>query len=208
MRTAPLDPLLLSKPFGVQTKWYVLTGAACVGKTTMVNMLADQGYSIIPESAREYFDNELAKGRTLQQICQEGSTVQREIARLQISCERRSKPATEAFLDRALPDSLTFFRVFDMDPNEILPACFQHRYANVFILSRLPFGRRKTLGPEDEATSDFLDEWLVRDYSDLGYNVIRVPVLPPQERLAFILDHVSDPSISRLSSRNNPGVDR
>jgi predicted ATPase len=42
------------------------------------------------------------------------------------------------YLDRALPDSVTFYRLVGVDPDEILPACFRHHYAAVFILDRLP----------------------------------------------------------------------
>jgi len=69
--------------------------------------------------------------------------------------------------------------------------CFHHRYASVFILDRLPLqldGARI----EDDAYTVLLDEWLVRDYSALGYRVVRVPVLPPQERLAFVLEKLSE----------------
>jgi predicted ATPase len=31
-----------------------------------------------------------------------------------------------------------------------------------------------------------------RDYSALGYNIVRVPVLPPEERLAFVLERLSE----------------
>jgi hypothetical protein len=41
---------------------------------------------------------------------------------------------------------------------------------------------------EGFADALLLDKWLYRDYSALGYDVIRVPVLPPQERLGFILE--------------------
>ena len=45
---------------------------------------------------------------------------------------------------------------------------------------------------EDEAAADYLDEWHYHDYTALGYRVVRVPVLPPQERLAFVLERLSD----------------
>jgi len=60
------------------------------------------------------------------------------------------------------------------------------------MLDRLPVPRSKTLGPEDDASASFLDEWLARDYSALGYHVVRVPVLPPQERLEFVLERLSE----------------
>src|SRR4030066_850816 len=48
---------------------------------------------------------------------------------------------------------------------------------------RLPLHRDKTLGPEDDANSAFLDVWLDRYYRALGYDGGRGPGLFPQERL-------------------------
>lgn len=185
-----LDPDLLLTSFRVQTNWHVLTGAACCGKTTLADGLAERGFRIIPESARQYFETEMRKGRTLDEIRRDGAGLQRGIAALQLRFERDCQAAAMVFLDRAIPDSLTFYRVYGMDPNEILPACFYHRYAAIFLLDRLPFHRQGTLGPEDDVTSAFLNAWLARDYSALGYDVVRVPVLPPEERLAFILSRL------------------
>ena len=189
-RTTPLATALSATPYGVHTRWYVLTGAACVGKTTLLEALAGQGYRVIPESARAYFDAEQAKGRTLAEIRADDAALQRAILALQLSYERDLPVNQVAFLDRAVPDSLTFFRIFGLDPNEVLPHCFHHHYAGVFILDRLPLRRDQTLGPEDDAASVFLDAWLERDYASLGYPVVRVPVLSPQERLDFIRDRL------------------
>jgi len=61
----------------------------------------------------------------------------------------------------------------------------------VFVLDRLPLeldGARI----DDDAMANFIDEWLERDYAALGYHVVRVPVLPRQERLEFILNKLSE----------------
>ena len=63
-----LDPDLLSMPFKVQTNWCVLTGAACSGKTTTVDLLADRGYQTVPEAARPMIEREIAKGQTLEEV--------------------------------------------------------------------------------------------------------------------------------------------
>ena len=185
-----LDPEILATPFEIETRWNVLTGAACCGKTTLIEIFSERGFQFVPESAREYFMDEMAKGRELDEIRRDGQVLQRDIAARQLQLEQGADPDKVTFLDRAIPDSLTFYRVHGMNPNEILPECFHYHYANVFILSRLPFLRDKTLGPEDDATSDFLDEWLVRDYEALGYTILRVPVASPQERVNFILESI------------------
>jgi hypothetical protein len=107
------------------------------------------------------------------------------------------KPGWEAicgrhvvFLDRALPDSLSFYRIAGRDPNDILAECLRSRYASVSILGQLPFELDGTR-VEDDAFKALLDEWLTRDYSALGYDIVRVPVLPPQERIEFLLATLS-----------------
>jgi predicted ATPase len=189
-RITELDPELLTTPFRVETNWHVITGAACSGKTTLINLLADKGFETVPEIPRQYIEREVAKGRTLDELF--GSEAdERAITDMQRRAEHGLRATDVVFLDRALPDFLWFWRLFGMDPNELLAECFHHRYASVFILDLLPLqldGARI----EDDTYTVLLDEWLVRDYSALGYRVVRVPVLPPQERLAFVLEKLSE----------------
>jgi predicted ATPase len=187
-RTTHLDPDMLSSPFEIQTKWHVITGAPCSGKTTLIDMLAEEGYKTVAEGARACFEAKFAKGLTFKEIMKDAIPLHHKIFDVQLELERNLRPGEVTFLDRALPDSLSSHRVFGMDPNSILADCFRYRYASVFILEQLPQLRERTLGPEDAETADFLDEWLVRDYSTLGYEVVRVPVLAPQERFQFVLD--------------------
>lgn len=189
--TADLNPGLLTGSFETQTRWHVITGAACVGKTTLIEQLKKAGFQTVLETARLYFKQEMDKGHTLDEILEERQALQRGIFELQKQYEQNQEKTEVAFLDRAMPDSLTFHRLNGLDPNELLLDCLRYRYASVFILDRLPFHRKETLGPEDERSSKFLDDWLVRDYSAIGYTVVRVPVMPPKERLEFILSTLS-----------------
>lgn len=186
-----LNPGLLSSTFKIHTNWHVITGAPCSGKTTLIELLAEAGFQTAYETARLYFESEMAKGRTSQEIRDSGHSTQMGIFRMQQRLENELSPADMVFLDRGLPDSLTFHRVFGLNPDELLLECFKHRYASVFTLDRLPFTREIQLGPEEEQPARFIDKWLELDYAALGYNVVRVPVFPPQERLAFVLEKIS-----------------
>ena len=191
---AELDPDLLSTPFQVQTNWCVLTGAACAGKTTTIDLLADRGYQTVPEVARRLIERELAKGRTIEEWFANGAAMAPAVADVQRKVEHELWASGVVFLDRALPDCLFFYRNFGLDPNDLLADCFHHRYAFVFLLDRLEFqldGARV----QDDAYTVLLDEWLYRDYTALGYHVIRVPVLPPQERIEFILERLAEQSM-------------
>ena len=186
-----LDKHLLSNSFKLQTNWHVITGAPCCGKTTLINQFAGKGFQTLPEVGREYIEREIAKGRTLEEIRASNITFARVIKDLQLEIEQGLPPVDVIFLDRAFPDSLTFFRLAGLNPNEILPDCFHHRYASVFVLDRFPV-QKDCARIEDDVTADLLDEGLACDYSALGYNVVRVPVLPAEERFEFVLDRLSE----------------
>ena len=189
-----LDPDLLSTPFRVQTNWHVFTGAACAGKTTLIDMLAERGYQTVPEAARPLIEREVARGRVLDEIYANGDALAPAVADVQQRVEHGLRAADTIFLDRGLPDSLFFYRNFGLDPNDLLAECFRHRYASIFLLDRLEF-QLDSHRPPGDAYTVLLDKWLHRDYSALGYRVIRVPVLPPQERLEFILEKVAEQSL-------------
>ena len=188
VNTTELNPDILSASFKVQTNWHVITGAACSGKTTLIKMLTNQGFQTLQESGRLYINQELAKGRKLDDVFTDGAT-EYCIFDMQMKFEHKLRANDTVFLDRGLPDSLTFHRLAGLDPNELLLECCYHRYASVFRLDQLPLqldGARVA----DNLYTEILDEWLERDYCTLGYRVERVPVIPPQKRLAYILDRL------------------
>jgi predicted ATPase len=189
-RAIELDPNLLSTPYEVQTNWHVITGAICCGKTTLINMLADRGFQTLPETSRQYIEREVAKGRTLDEIFSSKAD-ERAMTVRQQRAEFGLRATDVVFLDQALPSYLWFWRLFGLNPNELLPKCFRHRYASVFILDQLPLELDGARIEDDDYTVLF-EEALVRDYSALGYRVERVPVLPPEERLAFVLERLSE----------------
>ena len=186
-----LDPGLLSTPFRVQTNWHVITGAPCSGKSSLINQLANRGFQTVPESARLYLDSEVAKGQTIASIRANTAALNRKFASIQLRVEAGLRLKDTLFLDNAFPGSMAWYRVYGLNPNEILLDCFQRRYASVFILARLPFQVDEQRIEEMAAIACFLDEWQMRDYCALGYNVVRVPVLPPEGRLAFVLERLS-----------------
>ena len=190
-RTAKLDLDLLSTPFGVQTKWHVITGAPGCGKTTLIEQLVDKRFRTVPEAARQSFEREMAKGRTIEEIRENPTALTRSIIDIMLDIEHGLRANEVLFLDRGFPDALAFCRVYGLNPNEILAECFHHRYASVFLLDRFPV-EQDGVRAEDDATAGFLDEWHARDYGALGYSVVRVPVLSPDERLAFVLEKLSE----------------
>ena len=114
---------------------------------------------------------------------------------MMVKRERGLRADELAFLDRGFPDAFAFYRHAGMDPNEVVLDCFQNRYATVFMLDRLPY-QKDGIRAGDDTSAHYYDSWMVRDYIAIGYNVVKVPVLPPEERLAFVLEILSSQGLN------------
>jgi predicted ATPase len=190
-RSIELNPDLLLTPFKIQTNWHVITGAPSCGKTTLIEQFTQKGFKTVPETARLYIKKVMSKGQIIHPILADPAALQRKIIEMQLDIEDGLEADDVLFLDGAVPGSLAYYRACGLDPNGILLECFHHRYASVFVLAPLPFQSDAQRVEEIAAIAGYLDEWHTRDYIALGYDVVRVPVLPPEERLEFVLERLS-----------------
>ena len=155
----------------------------------MLEQLESQGFSLIPEVARAHIERELASGQTMDEIREDEAKFQRALIETKLGLEAAVPPTEVVFFDRAMPDSITYYRVAGLDPNDVLSDCFNFRYGHVFLFDRLPL-EQDGVRTEDAGTAAFLDRWLERDYSALGYDVIRVPVMSVSDRVEFLLERI------------------
>lgn len=175
----------------IQTKWCVLTGAPGAGKTTVLERFRSRGFTCNAEVARIHIEQELAKGRTLDEIRAKEDEFQRALVLTKVQMEERSAPSAVILWDRGLPDSISYFRMAGLDPSELLPACRIRRYALVFVFDLLSLDRDNAR-TEDDETRRLLDTWLEADYRDLDYDVIRVPEMSIERREEVLMDHFRD----------------
>lgn len=170
----------------------VLTGGPGVGKTTLLNALQRQGFSTVPEDARQIIKEQL-------ETAGDGLPWKNKLhyaeLMLTASCasyERQlSKNADQyIFFDRGIPDTLAYI---DMEglviEGQLLQEAKEKRYhKNVFILP--PWAaiyendnERKQTWQEAEDTFKVMKD----TYEKLGYETIEVPKTTVAERVLFIL---------------------
>jgi predicted ATPase len=173
-----------------QTNWYVLTGGPGSGKTTTIEYLAARGFKTTIEHARHYIQTQMQKGRTVEEVRRNQEEFQMGVLDMQIEQEAMLSPQEIVFLDRALPDALAYYYFLNLPPNEkIVSAIKTYRYRKIFILDLLPLVQdyaRK----EDEMAQRKIHDLLIEVYGDLNLPLIHVPVLPPAERVDFILKNL------------------
>ncbi|MDO8572066.1 MAG: ATP-binding protein [bacterium] len=173
-----------------KTNWYVITGGPSSGKTTTVNLLKDRGYKTTIEHARHYIDTQKIAGKTVEEIRKNQLTFQQGILDMQIAQEQALSSDETIFLDRAIPDALAYYRFLKLSEDEKLQkAMRQFSYKKVFVLDPLPLVKDYAR-TEDEAAQKNIHALLTEVYESLQYPVIHVPVLPPDERVDFILKNI------------------
>ena len=172
------------------TNWYVITGGPSTGKTTVINLLTEKGYKTTIEHARHYIDTMKEEGRTVEEIRTNKRKFQLGVLDMQIEQEAELSPSETVFLDRAIPDAMAYYRFLKLEYDKILlDAMKEVAYKKIFILDRLPFVNDYAR-TEDEQAQKLIHQLIIEVYQSLGFPVVFVPVISPDERVEFILKNL------------------
>ena len=173
-----------------RNQWYVITGPPCCGKSTTVELLAQRGFRVRSEIARAYVDDEISKGRTIKEIRADMRTFQCEVLLRAIASEEDLPRDEQIFLDRAIPDSLAYLMLYGIPTQPYMHRIISSKYKTVFYLEPLNDYTTDYARIEDSGERDQLTGLLWKIYNDLGFSIQRVPVLPQQDRIDYILGRV------------------
>ncbi|HQZ76000.1 MAG TPA: ATP-binding protein [Chitinophagaceae bacterium] len=172
------------------TNWFVITGGPSTGKTTVINLLTERGYKTTIEHARHYIDTMKEEGRTVEEIRANKRKFQLGVLDMQIEQEAELSPSDTVFLDRAIPDAMAYYRFLKLEYDKILlDAMKEVAYKKIFILDRLPFVNDYAR-TEDEQAQKLIHQLIIEVYQSLGFPVVFVPVISPDERVEFILKNL------------------
>jgi|GEM_PF-6934643 len=143
------------------------------------------GYKTVPENARLFIDQEVSQGRAVSDIRADEQEFQRKILALNKEVAERFPSEELTFFDRGLGDSIAYFTVHRMDPAPAIQAARDIQYRKVFLFDRLA-SQRNQFG--DEQIASEIEAAIERAYTDLGYEITRVPAVSIPERVTLILD--------------------
>jgi predicted ATPase len=173
----------------------VITGGPSVGKTTIVSALQKRGFPVVHEQATKI----IKEGVFLPWV--DRASFQSEVLRRQLEEERKveKQPGT-LFLDRGLFDGEAYYIYDKLDIPKAFSAHSGARYSLALLVEELPFFENNEVRRENIAFSREISKILEHCYASRGVKVIRVPAMPPDERLNFVLAAVADHS-NQLSAR-------
>lgn len=173
------------------TDWVVITGPPSSGKTTMLELFAADDQRTSPDSTRALIAEVVAEGRDPEEFRFAPDFQPRTLAAM-LAKEDRLEPGERTFLEYALPCNIAFHRTEELPLTEgLAAAAVKYRYAGVFILDPLDWVTDDER-VEGEAYQRAVHAHMHEVYAELGYEPIRVPVLPPAARFEFIFER-ADP---------------
>lgn len=154
-----------------------------------LNELAKLGYTVYPEAARVFIDQEMAKGKSLKDIRGDEAEFQKKVLKIKIDTEKIVPREKVVFFDRAIPDSIAYYQIAGSDPGEVFKFCQEKNYRKIFFFEELPF-EKDYARVEDAKTIKKLNKLLKESYENLGYEVIVVPSVSVKERVKTILAEI------------------
>ncbi len=165
-----------------------ISGGPCTGKTSVINELKRQGFTIIPEAAREIaaFDKQFS-GKSIKNIDKEN--FQDEIFNFQKNIFDSLVDENGIFFsDRGLGDTIAYYKINNLEVPEY-KFDFAKNFANkqVFILEPLNFYNKDSLRQESQEEQKNIQDEIVKTYAELKYNVIMVPFMSVSKRVEFII---------------------
>lgn len=171
-------------------RFFVLTGGPGSGKTTLIEALRTAGFATAPEAGRGIIRDQMAIGGPALPWNDPAL-----FAELMLSWELRSYHAAleqkgPVFFDRGVPDTLGYLRLTGLPvPAHVRNAAERFRYARrVFIAPPWP----EISGQDNERKQTF-DEAertyhsVAGVYTELGYELVPLPLAPVETRLRFVL---------------------
>jgi len=171
------------------THKYVLTGGPGVGKTSVLNVLADRGYVTIPEAARSIIEIAQKEGSD----CLPWKNKQKFqdlVTATQMALEDGAV-ADNIFCDRGIIDGYAYSRLDGL----IIPAEIERlgrkRYDTVFLLAPLDCYRTDSARKEDAGSARIIHEAILTAYLRFGYDPVYVSATySPVQRADFILETI------------------
>ncbi|MCW2350489.1 putative ATPase [Sphingobium sp. B11D3B] len=175
-------------------RFFIVTGGSGSGKTTLLDALARHGIATMAEAGRAIIQQQMAAGGSALPWADREAFAEKMLAFDVTSYETAKGQFGPILFDRGIPDVIGYRTLCGLSiPHDLERTASAHRYNNdVFIAP--PWAdiyaqdaERKQDWSEALATH----EVMARVYSDLGYNLVPLPLTTPDERADFVLRRIS-----------------
>jgi predicted ATPase len=183
----------------------VITGGPLVGKTTIINHLEALGYPVVHEQATKL----ITEGHLMPWT--DRVNFQKEVLRRQLEAEDAVAEGDKAvFLDRGLFDGEAYYIFDKLEVPRIFDSLDASRYGLALLIEELPIYEESQLHMRGEnlEISRQISRLLEDCYRRRHIPVARIPAMPPNERIDYVLEKVKQfmGQESKLSSSGKHSI--
>lgn len=179
-------------------KKYVITGGPHAGKSTILRKLQKQGHPCVEEAALlviERLNDTIGIDAQIRWRDDNQLDFQQLVSTTQIKNELQLNTSNHkvCFLDRGLHDGLAYMNFHNKTPPEAYLTQLENTsYETIFLMDLVtPYDERGETGRTlNQQAAEKISNALHQVYTNYGYNVIKVPMLALDERVAFVLNHI------------------
>lgn len=179
----------------MKTHKVVLIGGPGTGKTTIINTLMERGCCCLEEVSRQ-ITKEAQKQGVTQLFLKDPFLFSQKLLDGRIQQYKNSENIKQklCFFDRGIPDVGAYIEYNDDEiPNHYIKANKKHRYDQVFyfpIWKEIYLSDNERYESLEEAIE--IEQYIVKTYKDLGYDLIEVPKDTVEVRVDFILNKIKN----------------
>lgn len=173
-----------------KNNWIVITGGPCSGKTTVLTQLEKNGYTVIPEAARNYIERALKNGKTLTEIRADEIAFQNAVLELKHETEEHLAHEKLIFFDRAIPDTLAYYQWQGKSITlQLEKLVRQSQYRKVFLFELLDY-EIDDVRVESRVEAKRLECLLKTVYQQMELPIVFVPKMSVEKRITLIKKHL------------------
>jgi predicted ATPase len=176
----------------------VITGAPCSGKTVTCDDLAQLGYLVIPEAARQVIREIRAERGELVAGTYEQEVNDRVLA-LQLEREGSIPADMDAICDRGIGDFIAYRKIYQSPPIDDRLVQLRSRYHKAILLAPLPFSPDNERPEYERDLVQYIEKAMREAYESIECPIVTIPVASREVRLKQIID-VLDASTVRRSA--------
>lgn len=170
----------------------VITGGPSTGKSTIINHLIEIGYTCMPEISREVITKAQEEG--IEQLFLTDPLLFSKMlleGRIQQYINACKMESSCIFFDRGIPDVQAYLNYVSTPyPDIYRKSCHLYKYEKVFIMppwEDIHVNDKERY--EDFEQSIIIYQHLKKNYKEIGYTCIEVPIGSIEARTHFILEN-------------------
>ena len=189
----PFDvPTLPKNTLITKSNIFVIAGAPCSGKTSVLKLLKEKGYETIPETAEEMINEGLKKGISVEEQRKDPVAWQMELLKKDFELfDELSERRNVVFTDTSFIETVVFGARAGIEIGQGLKDWVKNkRYKAVYFLSQIEDYKSSEVRMETRQVADQICKEVKDAYSLYGYTVLMVPSMSIEQRVSTILEHM------------------